>query len=107
MNMIQLFFVMQFIIFFGIMLAQLYNVFNVGKWYTFQIAIILFIIQNVCYFVGVIAFLNGYQIMMISQLIRFEAWIYYIQWILFLAQILLYIANPFVPVSTQYNPRKE
>jgi hypothetical protein len=102
MNMIQIFFVMQFLIFLGIFLYKLYNLMNLGSLYSIQVAFMLHIVAMFCFIIGVLGLFNAFQIMLFSQLITLQSWLYYFIWIFFLCEIFFQYGLQYFFSSKQY-----
>jgi len=87
MNLITTIFFLQLIIFIGIFLAKIYNLFTLGKFYDIKIGFILLIITVICFLMGVLALLNIPTMIFISQIFRLESWLYYFHFVFFLVEI--------------------
>lgn len=87
MNLITTIFFLQLIIFLGIFIVKIYNLFNLGKTYDLKIGFLLLIITIICFLMGTLALFNIPEMLILSQIFRLEAWLYYFHYVFFLAEI--------------------
>jgi hypothetical protein len=90
MNFTEFIFFIQLFGFFIILLAKLYNLFTVGKFYDIKISFILFISQVLLFGFGLMVVLTDYTQILFSRLLQWETWFLAFSFLFLLAELFFY-----------------
>jgi len=103
-NYIDALFLMQFLIFFGLIGTKLLNVFRQGSLYKMDIFILTWVSLVFTWGIGFICMIINYETWTMGILFSIESLFFIFSLVLFFAELFMYIGNNMIP---RYNSKKE
>lgn len=96
-------FLLAFVVCILIILAKLYNVMSVCKWYDIRLGFILFIGYFLSWLVELIVFFDYPEKILYSQLFILSSWLITLNTLFFIIELIMYVAENAEKVRMPYN----
>lgn len=106
MNFVETMFVLQFFGAIGILGAKTYNVMSQGKWYDLKLVFLGLVGYFLCFGIGFIVSLFGYETLIYGQLFRLESWSIVYLMVMFFAELFLNIGATTSGAIQAYDSKK-
>lgn len=91
MNIYEIMFLIQFIVFIGVFLVKIWNVMRIGDFYSFELVWILLIGAGFTFAIGWIVVMGQPEVLIYQVLFRLQSWIWAPMFMLVIAELMFFL----------------